>query len=77
MRERLRRWTEAADEYGEERLNSFLQQNQDLAVKSLIEKVNEELNAFSGRQDADDDITLIGMKIIASESEVAAQAGSI
>jgi len=64
------------DEYGEERLNNFLQQNQGLAVKSLIEKVNEELNAFSGRQDADDDITLIGMKIIANESEVVAQAGN-
>jgi len=51
-------------EFGEERLNELLKQNRDLAIDSLIDKVHEELKTFSGRQEADDDITLVALKIV-------------
>jgi sigma-B regulation protein RsbU (phosphoserine phosphatase) len=56
------------DEYGEDRLNRFLQDHGGLPVNTLIEEVKQEVIKFSGRQEADDDITLVALKIL-SESD--------
>jgi sigma-B regulation protein RsbU (phosphoserine phosphatase) len=52
------------DEFGEERLNRFLQDHGTLSVSNLIEQVNQEVINFSGQQEADDDITLVALKIL-------------
>ena len=54
---------DSVDEYGEERLTAFLQRHQQIPVADLIAKVGVELEEFRGRADADDDITLISLKI--------------
>ena len=54
------------DDFGEERLNRLLCDQQERTVDEIFEEVRERLNQFSGRKDADDDITMIGLKICAS-----------
>ncbi len=55
---------EQDNEFGEERLNRFLVKHGSLPVSVLIERVNQEVKSFSGRQEADDDITLVALKIL-------------
>jgi len=65
------------EEYGEDRLNDFLKFNRSLPVSDMIDKIHSELEAFSGTKDADDDITVVGLKIkdsdFAQESQAATQ----
>jgi len=58
------------DEYGEERLNCFLRGHQALGVRDLIIEIDAELQRFRGRRDAEDDITLIGLKIQTASDRV-------
>ncbi len=64
------------DDFGEERLNRLLCDHQEQSVDEIFDEVREHLNAFSGRKDADDDITMIGLKICASTG-VALAEGSL
>jgi serine phosphatase RsbU (regulator of sigma subunit) len=64
-------------EYGEERLNAFLREHRELSVDALIERVRDELRTFRGKDETDDDITLIGLKIEAAAREISAQVGNI
>jgi len=58
------------DEFGEDRLNRLLYRQRDEDVAEVFRTVNRELAEFSGRDDADDDITMVGLKILAT-SDVA------
>ena len=51
------------DEYGVERLDGFLRDHRHLDVSSLLPRIDQELQLFRGRREAEDDITLIGLKI--------------
>jgi sigma-B regulation protein RsbU (phosphoserine phosphatase) len=64
--------TTLEDEFGEDRLNRLLLANQGLSVDELIHQVNNELRTFSGREDADDDITLVALKVLNQQEEVRA-----
>ena len=73
--------TEARDDdldeqYGEERLNELLKRHRELPVQDIIEKVHEELKVFSGRLDADDDITVVGLKVVDTDYAASSQAAS-
>jgi len=62
------------EEYGEERLNRLLRNTREGDVSEVFKTVNRELAEFSGREDADDDITMVGLKIVAT-SDVAVAEG--
>jgi len=51
------------DEYGVERLDCFLREHQHLDVARLLPRIDQELQLFRGRREAEDDITLIALKI--------------
>ncbi len=66
------------EDFGEERLNTLLRENRQDDVAELFTTVNNQLLAFSGRdqtQSADDDITMIGLKIVASNEIAVAEGG--
>lgn len=52
------------DEYGVERLVRFLKANRNSGVAELLADLERELQTFRKRQEADDDITLIALKIV-------------
>ncbi len=54
------------EEFGEDRLNRLLRNRREADVSEIFQAVNRELAEFSGRQDADDDITMVGLKIVAA-----------
>ncbi len=58
------------DEFGEERLNGFLREHSALTVNALIAELDTELQRFRGRREAEDDITLIGLRIAAAAAVV-------
>jgi sigma-B regulation protein RsbU (phosphoserine phosphatase) len=51
------------DEYGLERLDTFLREHRHLDVADLLPRIDKELQLFRGRREAEDDITLIALKI--------------
>lgn len=53
------------DDFGEQRLNDLLLALQTQSMDEIFDGVREHLNRFSGRKDADDDITMVGLKISA------------
>jgi serine phosphatase RsbU (regulator of sigma subunit) len=63
------------EEFGEERLNHLLHQKRDADVSEVFQWVNRELASFSGREDADDDITMVGLKIEATGDIAVAEGG--
>jgi sigma-B regulation protein RsbU (phosphoserine phosphatase) len=63
------------DEFGEERLNRLLHQEREMNVSEVFTAVKRELAAFSGRKDADDDITMVGLKIVAAGDVAVAEEG--
>jgi phosphoserine phosphatase RsbU/P len=67
---------EGEDDFGEERLNELLIDQQNQIVSEIFEEVHRHLREFSGRDDADDDITMVGLKINAVES-IAMAEGSL
>jgi len=54
------------EDYGEDRLNDLLQEQRSQSVDEIIDLIKVRLHEFSGRQEADDDITMIGLKITAA-----------
>jgi sigma-B regulation protein RsbU (phosphoserine phosphatase) len=51
------------DEYGVARLDAFLRANHHLDAADLLPRIREELQRFRGRREAEDDITLIALKV--------------
>ena len=58
---------QGTDEYGEERLNLLLRNHRTDDVSDVFKSVHRGLAEFSGREDADDDITMVGLKITAAD----------
>jgi sigma-B regulation protein RsbU (phosphoserine phosphatase) len=58
---------QGTDEYGEGRLNLLLRNHRTDDVSDVFKSVRRGLTEFSGRKDADDDITMIGLKITAAD----------
>lgn len=52
------------DEFGEERLEKALLENREMATSSLLDKILEEIRAFSSSEEARDDICLVGVDIV-------------
>ncbi|MEN8008262.1 MAG: SpoIIE family protein phosphatase [Candidatus Krumholzibacteriota bacterium] len=63
------------DEFGEDRLNHLLRTRRKADVDEVFRSVNRGLAEFSGREDADDDITMVGLKIVAANSYAVAEEG--
>ncbi|MFH1845608.1 MAG: SpoIIE family protein phosphatase [bacterium] len=58
------------EEYGTDRVEELLRQNRDLPPKELLELAHGEVQRFCGSTEADDDITLIVLKISEIEGDV-------
>ena len=54
------------EDYGEDRLNDLLRDHREKSIDDIFGKVQEQLFSFSGTTDADDDITMVGLKITES-----------
>ncbi len=63
------------EDFGEDRLNELLKSNREMNVEDLFAELREQLHSFSGSPDADDDITMIGLKIAQSSQINLAEAG--
>ncbi len=64
------------EDFGEDRLNDLLRDSRNDDVADLFSLVNRQLLEFSGRsadQDADDDITMIGLKIVDADEYALAE----
>jgi hypothetical protein len=51
------------EEFGTARVEELLREHHDLPVEDLIIRLHEEVKRFSGQEEADDDITLIVMRL--------------
>ncbi|MBK7045502.1 MAG: SpoIIE family protein phosphatase [bacterium] len=51
------------EDFGELRLGDLLHSERDLHLAGIFAAITRDLRAFSGRDDSDDDITMIGLKI--------------
>jgi len=51
------------DEYGTERLDVFLREHSHLDLTKLLPRIDQELQLFRGRREAEDDITLLALKV--------------
>ena len=56
-------------EFGEDRLRELIQKTSNLRLKSSIEAVISDLNLFLGRQEKQDDITILGIELKKSEQD--------
>jgi sigma-B regulation protein RsbU (phosphoserine phosphatase) len=54
------------DEFGENRLECLLGAHRECSVPEIIATIDAELQLFRGRREAEDDITLVGLKITAT-----------
>ena len=63
------------EDFGEDRLNAVLREQRAHPVDELFAAIHEHLRVFSGRKDADDDITMVGLKIAAADSAALLEAG--
>jgi serine phosphatase RsbU (regulator of sigma subunit) len=52
------------EDFGTERLEQLLRENHETPLADLLIRMHDEVKLFSGRGDADDDITLIAMRIV-------------
>ncbi len=64
------------EDFGEDRLNNMLRDHRNKDVGELFEEVRHQLFNFSGTSDADDDITMIGLKICDTSQSAVARAGA-
>lgn len=74
------RTPDGEEEYGTDRLDRFLREHRDLDLTALLPRIDEELQRFRGRHDADDDITLLALKLAPpgrARQSAAARAGSV
>lgn len=60
------------DEFGCQRLDAFLRAHRHLDATALLPALQAELERFRGRRAAEDDITLIALKVAAAQPAVAA-----
>ncbi len=51
------------EDFGEDRLNDMLRKSQEKDVGELFAELRHQLFNFSGTEDADDDITMLGLKV--------------
>lgn len=51
------------DEYGTARLDVFLREHRGMDPEKLLLRIDQELQLFRGRHDAEDDITLLALKV--------------
>ncbi len=65
------------EDFGEDRLNSLLKKNRTQKVTDIFETIYQGLELFSGSTEADDDITMLALKITKSDREIAACAKSV
>ncbi|MBD3221994.1 SpoIIE family protein phosphatase [bacterium] len=63
------------DEFGIERLDLFLRDHRHLDLAKLLPRIDQELQLFRGRREAEDDITLVAIKL-ARPSRAQQAAGS-
>jgi sigma-B regulation protein RsbU (phosphoserine phosphatase) len=63
------------EDYGEDRLNDLLREHRRTPAADLFAEVHRRLRDFSGRKDADDDITMVCVKIAAEAGQVLAGTG--
>ncbi len=63
------------EDFGEDRLNAMLRSSRDKDVSQLFDEVRDQLFDFSGTTDADDDITMVGLKICDAGQTAIAGAG--
>lgn len=56
------------DEFGTARLDRFLSEHRHLDTTALLADLERELRTFRGRNQADDDITMIALKVVQSDS---------
>ena len=61
------------EDFGEDRLNLLLKEHPTDDLDELFGTVRTSLHDFSGREDADDDITMVGLKVSASDRPAAAK----
>lgn len=52
------------EEFGEERLCKLLTDNQDLSAEALLQKILNEVSAFTGEVPQQDDMTMVAIKIL-------------
>lgn len=55
------------EDFGETRLGDLLHSERDQLLPDLFAAITRDLRRFSGRDDADDDITMIGLKVTSAE----------
>ncbi len=55
------------EDFGETRLGELLRSGRDRALPELFAAITQDLHRFSGREDTDDDITMIGLKVTTIE----------
>jgi serine phosphatase RsbU (regulator of sigma subunit) len=63
------------EDFGEERLNSLLCTERERTVDEIFQSIQEQLHKFSRRFDADDDITMLGLKITSVDEVALAESG--
>jgi sigma-B regulation protein RsbU (phosphoserine phosphatase) len=63
------------EEFGPERVTALLHDHHELPVDELLRRMHEELSRFCGRRQADDDVTLIVLKVRAEPAAVAFTGG--
>jgi len=64
------------EDFGEDRLNDTLRKSREKDVSQLFEELRGQLFDFSGTSDADDDITMVGLKICDADEAAVAGAGA-
>jgi serine phosphatase RsbU (regulator of sigma subunit) len=63
------------EDFGEDRLADLLREQSQSPAGELFDEIHRRLAEFSGRKDADDDITMVAVRIAAEAGEALAQAG--
>lgn len=51
------------EEFGEERLRGLIEENMGLSAQALMDKINDEINRFTGKTPQHDDFTLVVVRI--------------
>ena len=56
------------EDFGEERLNTLLRARRNATVAEIFDEIHRQLERFSGRMEADDDLTMLALKVTAADS---------
>ncbi|HPF71433.1 MAG TPA: PP2C family protein-serine/threonine phosphatase, partial [Candidatus Krumholzibacteria bacterium] len=63
------------EDFGEDRLNDLLRQERERPAADLFEEIHRRLRDFSGRKDADDDITMVSVRVAARAGQALSGVG--